>query len=91
MATAAANRDPDRFDITRAFPAPHLAFGHGIHYCLGARMAKIEGEIAIGALLDRYPGLRLGCAVEELRRRPGLLRAAVELPLGGAFPERECA
>ncbi|MFI0421330.1 cytochrome P450 [Spongiactinospora sp. 9N601] len=87
VATAAANRDPrvfrdpDRFDITRAFPAPHLAFGHGIHYCLGARMAKIEGEIAIGALLDRYPGLRLGCAVEELRWRPGLLRATVELPL----------
>ncbi|MEV8436625.1 cytochrome P450 [Actinosynnema sp. NPDC051121] len=45
--------DADRFDVTR-HAAGHLAFGHGIHYCLGAPLARIEGEIAIGTLLDRF-------------------------------------
>jgi cytochrome P450 len=60
----AANRDerqytdPDRFDITRQ-PAGHLAFGHGIHHCVGAPLARIEGQIAIGRLLSRFPDLAL--------------------------------
>ncbi|WP_431981416.1 cytochrome P450 family protein [Streptomyces qinglanensis] len=63
----AANRgarfaEPDRLDITR--PAGgHLAFGHGIHYCVGAALARLEGEIAFNRLLTRFPGL--GLAVEE--------------------------
>lgn len=60
---AAANRDarqfsdPDTFDPTRD-PNPHLAFGRGIHFCLGAPLARLEGRIALNILLDRFPELR---------------------------------
>ncbi|WP_018333537.1 cytochrome P450 [Actinomycetospora chiangmaiensis] len=61
----AANRDPalgeglDHLDVTRA-PLPHVAFGYGIHHCLGAPLARIELRIAFRALLRRFPGLALG-------------------------------
>jgi cytochrome P450 len=64
---AAANRDPghfsrpDVFDITRE-PNGHLAFGDGIHYCLGAALARLEGAIAFGSALERFPRLRLTAA-----------------------------
>ncbi|PSL00981.1 hypothetical protein CLV63_101460 [Murinocardiopsis flavida] len=73
----AANRDPrqfpdpDRLDLTRT-PAgrgePHVGFSHGAHYCLGAALARQEAEVAFGALLRRFPDLRLAVAPEELRR-----------------------
>ncbi|WP_236594439.1 cytochrome P450 family protein [Saccharothrix sp. 6-C] len=72
--------DPDRLDITRQ-AAGHLAFGHGIHYCLGAPLARMEGEIAIGSLLDRFD-LALTAEPEELRWREGtLIRGLQSLPV----------
>ncbi|MFG2529236.1 cytochrome P450 [Streptomyces sp. NPDC048516] len=65
--------DPDRLDLTR-HPAGqaenHVGFGHGAHYCLGATLAKQEGEVAFGKLLAHYPKLSLGVAPERLERTP---------------------
>jgi cytochrome P450 len=71
---AAANRDPavfhdpDRLDIGRS-PNPHLSFGKGAHYCLGAPLARLEAEIALNTLLRRLPGLRPSIPLDELRWR----------------------
>lgn len=68
---SSANRDieqlsnPDVFDIERP-PSRHLAFGQGIHYCLGAALSRLEGRIAIETLVQRLPGLRLDCSVDQL-------------------------
>ncbi|MFY1691562.1 cytochrome P450 family protein [Plantactinospora sp. WMMB782] len=87
VALLAANRDPERFpepdrlDLDR--PAtPNLAFGHGIHYCLGAPLARLEGQIAFGALARRFPGMRLAVPPEEIGWRPSLLlRGLSTLPV----------
>ena len=83
----AANRDPgqfaapDRFDIGRS-PNRHLAFGLGIHYCLGAPLARLEGRVAVGALLQRLPGLRLAIPASELRwRSHPIMRGLRRLPV----------
>jgi cytochrome P450 len=84
---AAADRDPERFhdpdvlDITRA-DNKHLAFGKGIHHCLGAPLARMEGQIAIGTLLRRMPNLRLKVLPEALAWRSGMvLRGLRSLPV----------
>jgi cytochrome P450 len=83
-----ANHDPERFadpsrlDITR--PAGgHVAFGHGIHYCLGAPLARLEGEIAIGRLLERFPNLRLTSEQPTMLhwRASTLIHGLEELPV----------
>lgn len=87
VSLAAANHDPDEFaqpdelDITRK-ENRHLAFGMGIHYCLGAPLARLEGQIAINTLLRRLPNLRLTVPAEELIWRPSILLLGVsKLPV----------
>jgi cytochrome P450 len=96
ISLAAANRDPDRyrdaesFDIIRPDNG-HLAFGHGIHHCLGARLARLEGTIAFAALLGRYPAMRLAVPRSALRWDHGdglVLRGLAELPVVLGAPDR---
>ena len=73
--------DPERFDITRE-PGRHLAFGWGIHACLGSLLARLEAQVAFTTLLARFPELRLAAPRESLRWRQGsLLRGLEELPV----------
>jgi len=71
--------DPDRLDITRA-DVRLLSFGGGIHYCVGAQLARIEGEIAIATLLRRLPNLRLDDPDRPDWRQTFVLRGLNELP-----------
>jgi cytochrome P450 len=89
ISVAAANRDerayatPDEVDPAREGPR-HLGFGHGIHHCLGAGLARLEGAIAITALLARFPDLRPAVPVESLTWDRGdgvVLRGLTELPV----------
>lgn len=86
-ALASANRDerqftaPDVLDIARE-PNRHVAFGHGIHYCLGAPLARLEGQIALSTLIARLPNMQLDIAPERVRWRKGMfLRGLERLPL----------
>lgn len=72
--------DPDRLDIART-PNPHLAFGHGIHHCLGAALARLEGEIAIGRLLARFERIRLDSNAVLEYRSSTLMRGLTTLPV----------
>jgi cytochrome P450 len=91
IALSAANRDPahfaepDRLDIGRD-TSGHLAFGHGIHYCLGATLARLEAEIAFGALIERFGSMRLAVPAESLRWRPSTLIHGLEALPVRLFP-----
>jgi cytochrome P450 len=69
--------DPDRLDLGRD-SAGHLAFGHGIHYCLGAPLARLEAEIAFGGLLERFGSMTLAVPADSLRWRPSTLIHGLE-------------
>jgi len=87
VVTSSANRDParfpdpDRLELDRD-ASGHVAFGHGIHHCLGAPLARLEGEVAFGALLSRFPELSLAVPGSSLRWRPsGLIHGLESLPV----------
>jgi cytochrome P450 len=83
---SAANRDDaldegvDRLDLTRK-PVSHVAFGYGAHYCLGAPLARLELQIALPALLRRFPDLRLAVPFEEIRFRHTMGFGVESLPV----------
>jgi cytochrome P450 len=73
--------DPDTFDIRRTLTQPHLAFGHGVHYCIGAPLARLEARVAIQKLFASCPDLSLD-ETEELTWRVGMPgRALLRLPV----------
>jgi len=82
---AGANRDPevfddpDTFDVTRTNAEDHLAFGAGRHYCLGASLARMEGEVGLRAIFDRFPDLKVQPGAE--RRTTRILRGYEHLPV----------
>jgi cytochrome P450 len=88
---AAANRDPARFAEPDAFSlgrsAGHVAFGHGVHHCLGAPLARMEADVAVTALLRRVSGISPAISASELEWRPGLLMHGVRhLPVSMDIP-----
>jgi cytochrome P450 len=96
---AAANRDHDRYqsaeslDVDRT-ASRHLAFGHGVHHCLGAPLARMEGHIALASLLGRFPEISLAVPSEDLHWSHGdglVLRGLSELPVipGPARPRAD--
>jgi cytochrome P450 len=87
---AAANRDeraferPDELDVERS-PNPHLSFGQGIHFCLGAKLARLEMQVALEEVLGRVPEFSLAC--DRVERLPSpLLRGVERLPLAFGRP-----
>lgn len=83
---AAANHDPRHFehpatiDTTRT-DTGHLGFGHGIHYCLGAALARAETESALAGLLERFPAMEAAVPLTDIALRPGLMRSLAALPV----------
>ncbi|MEU0570965.1 cytochrome P450 [Nonomuraea sp. NPDC005983] len=88
LSIPAANRDPGRFqdperlDVTKPVQVGHLAFGHGIHQCLGHQLARIEMRVAFRALFERFPGLRPAVPPEEVPMRTDMtIYGAHSLPV----------
>lgn len=90
LVQASANRDPaifespDRLDVTRS-KNPHCGFGFGIHYCIGAQLARTEGRIALSKLFERFPRLDLPVDPGQLEWQPTLLNPSLRsLPVKSA-------
>ncbi len=87
VAVTAANRDPARFSAPDSLgiesdSSGHLSFGHGIHYCVGAPLARLEASIAVGSLLQRFPDIALPSGAPEPRWQPStLIRGMFALPV----------
>jgi cytochrome P450 len=86
VSLAAADRDPARFEEPDSFrlgrSAGHVAFGHGVHHCLGAPLARMEATVAITAMLERVETLELAVDAADLEWTPGLLMHGVrQLPV----------
>ena len=86
VSLAAANHDPARFERPDDYDelrdtTGHLAFGHGLHFCLGASLARLEAEVALRTLLDRFPAFVAGSDVPLERRRSVLVNAWARLPV----------
>ena len=85
VAVGAANRDPARFDAAHRLdlardPVGHIAFGHGIHHCVGAPLARLEAQVALTRLLRRFP--RLSLAADDVAWREGIrIRGLTSLPV----------
>ncbi|WP_406449358.1 cytochrome P450 [Streptomyces sp. NBC_01622] len=97
VSLAAANRDPARFEEPDSFrlgrSAGHVAFGHGVHHCLGAPLARMEAAVAVTALLERVESLELAVDAAELEWSPGLLmhgvrRLPVKVTVSGSTDSR---
>ncbi len=88
---AAANRDPQRFgepDLVQLDRAdnPHLGFGQGIHYCLGAALARVEADPVFRSVLSRFPGLTLAVPTAQLSRTMGIQAILTALPVSPNGP-----
>ncbi|MFL6127122.1 cytochrome P450 [Actinophytocola sp.] len=78
----AAFADPNRLDLTRGNAASHLTFGHGLHHCLGAQLARTELQVAMTALLTRFPALRLAVDPDQVQwHTDRLIRGVTALPV----------
>jgi cytochrome P450 len=90
IALAAANRDPDVFDDPESFdvrrdPNRHLGFGWGQHFCLGAHLARVETAVVVNRLLERLPGMQLGCSAAALEWQANIVgRSLKSLPVAVA-------
>ncbi len=88
LGVGSANRDPQRFsdpeslDLTRTDAMQHLGFGYGLHFCLGAPLARLEGQIAIGMLMQRFPDLRYAVDPSDIRYSGAILgRSPISIPV----------